>query len=84
MTWDSTFIEIEVIDQLAAYHNVGEKVAKVTELAMQGELDFSQSLIERVACLEGLTEQAIDEIKQQLPLSKGIVELVYPSSKPRN
>jgi phosphoserine phosphatase len=73
---DSTFIEIEVIDELARRHGVGESVAKVTEAAMQGQLDFSESLISRVACLEGLSAQAIESVCQSLPLSKGVEPLV--------
>ncbi len=78
---DSTFIQIEVIDQLAARHNVGEKVAKVTEAAMQGKLDFAESLVSRVACLQGLNEAAIDDIAQSLPLSPGIPQLVEAAAK---
>ncbi len=78
---DSTFIEIEVIDELANYHNVGEEVSRVTEAAMRGELDFSESLISRVACLKGLEQSAIDLIAAKLPLSKGVVELVNYAKK---
>ncbi len=73
---DSTFIEIEVIDELAHRHGVGDSVAKVTEAAMRGELDFSESLVSRVACLKGLSESVIDSICQQLPLSQGVDKLV--------
>ncbi|MCW8879896.1 MAG: phosphoserine phosphatase SerB [Kangiellaceae bacterium] len=73
---DSTFIQIEVIDQLAIRQNVGEKVSQVTEAAMRGELDFSESLIARVACLQGLGQTAIDDIAENLPLSPGVDELV--------
>jgi len=73
---DSTFIEIEVIDELARRHGVGEQVASVTEAAMQGELDFAESLVSRVACLKGLSDSAISEICEILPLSKGVEELV--------
>jgi phosphoserine phosphatase len=73
---DSTFIEIEVIDELARRHGVGESVAKVTEAAMRGELDFAESLISRVACLKGLSESAIHDICISLPLSKGVEKLV--------
>ena len=73
---DSTFIQIEVIDQLAIKHNVGEEVSQVTEAAMRGELDFSESLIARVACLDGLGQSAIDEIAASLPLSPGVDKLV--------
>jgi len=73
---DSTFIEIEVIDELARLHRVGDEVAQVTELAMQGKLDFAESLVSRVACLKGLGESAIDKVANNLPLSEGVVELV--------
>ncbi|MGX5174832.1 phosphoserine phosphatase SerB [Aliikangiella sp. IMCC44653] len=73
---DSTFIEIEVIDELAKRHGVGEQVAKVTELAMQGELDFTESLISRVKCLQGLPISEIQAVAEQLPLSQGITQLV--------
>lgn len=73
---DSTFIQIEVIDELAKLHNVGQQVAKITEQAMQGELDFAKSLIARVACLKGLDYHAIDHIANQLPLSPGVATLV--------
>lgn len=73
---DSTFIQIEVIDELARQHGVGESVSKVTEAAMRGELDFSESLISRVACLAGLAESTIDKIGASLPLSSGVAHLV--------
>jgi len=73
---DSTFIEIEVIDELARQHGVGTSVSKVTEAAMRGELDFSESLISRVACLENLAESAIKSICKNLPLSRGIAQLI--------
>lgn len=73
---DSTFIQIEVIDELAKAHNVGDKVSQVTEAAMRGELDFSESLITRVACLQGLSSRSIDHIANSLPLSFGVNRLV--------
>ncbi|MBV1907848.1 MAG: phosphoserine phosphatase SerB [Kangiellaceae bacterium] len=73
---DSTFIEIEVIDELAHRHGVGEQVSAVTESAMRGELDFAESLISRVACLKDLSESTISDICKSLPLSKGAAELV--------
>jgi phosphoserine phosphatase len=77
---DSTFIKIEVIDELAKRHGVGELVSKVTESAMRGELDFSESLISRVLCLKGLKESNINSICQSLPLSSGVEELVEKSN----
>ncbi len=73
---DSTFIEIEVIDELAKRHGVGQSVSEVTEAAMRGELDFSESLISRVACLKGLSVDHINQIAETLPLSKGVAGLV--------
>ena len=76
---DSTFIQIEVIDELARQHGVGDSVSKVTEAAMRGEIDFSQSLISRVACLKGLAESTIEDIASNLPLSTGVGQLVKQS-----
>ena len=73
---DSTFIQIEVIDELAKRHGVGESVSQVTEAAMRGELDFSESLISRVACLKGLVDSTIDDLSHKLPLSEGVAQLV--------
>jgi len=78
---DSTFIQIEVIDELARKHGVGESVSKVTEAAMRGELDFSESLISRVACLKGLAESTIADIANNLPLSAGVEQLVSQGAK---
>jgi phosphoserine phosphatase len=57
---DSTMIGQECIDELADYAGIKEQVAVITERAMQGELDFSSALKERVGLLEGLEESAID------------------------
>jgi len=76
---DSTFIQIEVIDELARQHGVGDLVSKVTEAAMRGELDFSESLISRVTCLKGLAESTIDKMADSLPLSLGVGQLVRQS-----
>jgi phosphoserine phosphatase len=78
---DSTFIQIEVIDELAKRHGVGNKVSELTEKAMQGELDFEQSLVQRVQCLAGLDVATIDSIASSLPLSSGIKELVESAHK---
>ena len=77
---DSTFIQIEVIDELARLHGVGDSVSQVTEAAMRGELDFAESLISRVACLQGLAESTIDDIANKLPLSPGVAKLVAQSN----
>ena len=59
---DSTMIQQECIDELAAVAGVGERVAAITAQAMNGELDFHEALIARVALLAGLPETAIDEV----------------------
>ncbi|MEI6858304.1 MAG: phosphoserine phosphatase SerB [Shewanella sp.] len=76
MDMDSTAIEIECIDELAVMAGVGEAVAEVTERAMQGELDFEESLRARVAQLEGADEKIIQDLCNRLPLMPGLVESV--------
>lgn len=73
---DSTLIEAEVIDELARAAGVGEQVSAITERAMRGELDFSQSFRERVALLKGLEEGALAEIASQLKISEGAEHLL--------
>lgn len=68
---DSTLIQCEVIDELARRQGVGAAVAAITEAAMRGELDFRQSLLRRVALLQGLDEGVLAEIAGHLPLSEG-------------
>lgn len=76
MDMDSTLIQVEVIDELAARAGIGEKVSAITERAMNGEIDFTQSLRERVALLEGLDEKALDEVYRSLPLTSGAESLI--------
>jgi len=76
MDMDSTLIRIEVIDELARAAGVGEKVAKITERAMQGEMDYDESLRQRVALLAGLDVKVLDEIANNLPLTEGAETLI--------
>lgn len=76
MDMDSTVINVECIDQIAMLAGVGEEVAQVTEQAMQGELDFSASLRQRVACLKQADESILKQVQQGLPLMPGIEVLV--------
>ncbi|MGF1685631.1 phosphoserine phosphatase [Photobacterium japonica] len=76
MDMDSTAIQIECIDEIAALAGVGEEVAAVTERAMQGELDFAQSLHQRVATLEGADEAILEQVRAGLPLMPELRELV--------
>ena len=73
---DSTLIQTEVIDQLALAAGVGEEVSAITEAAMNGELDFKESLLRRVALLEGLEEGVLAEIAANLPLTPGADRLI--------
>ncbi len=68
---DSTLIEAEVIDELAKAHGVGEQVAEITERAMRGELDFRESFKERLALLNGLSEDVLEDIAAGLRLTEG-------------
>lgn len=77
---DSTLIEHEVIDELAIAAGVGEQVAAITERAMQGELDFKASFRERLALLEGLSEDVLEEIAQSLRLTEG-AEVLFAELK---
>ena len=74
--FDSTLMDGETIDFLAAEAGVEQQVSEITERAMQGELDFFESLIERVALLKGLEQSKVDAIFSQLPLMTGAVELI--------
>jgi phosphoserine phosphatase len=71
MDVDSTLIQGEVIEMLAAHAGCEAEVARVTELAMRGEIDFAQSLRDRVALLAGLDESALDRVYDDLVLAPG-------------
>lgn len=73
---DSTLIQTEVIDELADRAGVGDEVRAITEKAMRGELDFNQSLRQRVALLEGLEESTLAGIAETLPLTEGAERLL--------
>lgn len=74
---DSTLIEIEVIDELAKHAGVGSQVSEITELAMRGEIDFTESLKRRVRLLKGLKKSKLDEIAENLPLTEGTERLIH-------
>lgn len=73
---DSTLIETEVIDELAKRAGVGEKIQAITESAMRGEIDFTESFKERVALLKGLDESVMKEIAENLPITRGLDRLM--------
>ena len=73
---DSTLIQTEVIDELAMRAGVGDKVKKITEQAMQGEIDFSESFKKRVKLLKGLDVSVMQEILENLPITEGLDRLI--------
>ena len=73
---DSTLIEDEVIELLAEAAGKRSEVAEVTERAMRGEIDFSQSLRDRVATLAGLDESVIGQTYDRITVTAGAQELI--------
>jgi phosphoserine phosphatase len=77
MDMDSTLITIECIDEIADIHGLKNEVAAITEAAMRGELDFRESLTQRVALLKGLEASALQQVfDERLLLSLGANELL--------
>lgn len=68
---DSTLIRAEVIDELAKEAGAGDKVAAITQAAMRGEIDFDESLRQRVASLAGLPESTLQKVAERLELTEG-------------
>jgi phosphoserine phosphatase len=73
---DSTLIEHEVIDELAEAAGVGEQVAAITEAAMSGEIDFTESFAQRMALLKGLDESVLAGIADSLKVTEGAAHLI--------
>ena len=73
---DSTLIENEVIELIAARAGSLDLVADVTARAMRGELDFAQSLRERVATLAGLPVHTLDDVRREVTVTRGVPELI--------
>lgn len=67
---DSTLIQTEVIDELAIRAGVGDRVKAITESAMRGEIDFTESFRQRVALLKGLDVSVMQEIAESLPITE--------------
>ncbi|MDP8032847.1 phosphoserine phosphatase SerB [Pasteurella atlantica] len=76
MDMDSTAIKIECIDEIAKLTGTGELVSLITASAMRGELDFEQSLRQRVATLENAPEEILQKVRQMLPLMDGFETLI--------
>lgn len=73
---DSTLIQGEVIDELAKMAGVADRVVKITESAMRGEIEFKESFRRRVALIKGLPESRVHELIGRIPLSDGAERLI--------
>lgn len=78
---DSTLIQGEVIDILAAHKGIGDEVAQITAAAMNDEIDFKESLTRRVALLRGLDETVLAETAQNLKLTEGAERVIATLKK---
>lgn len=78
---DSTLIQTEVIDELAERAGVGDEVKAITESAMRGEIDFSESFKKRVSLLKGLDESVMKDIAENLPITEGMTRLIRTLKK---
>ncbi|HEU4808716.1 MAG TPA: phosphoserine phosphatase SerB [Homoserinimonas sp.] len=74
---DSTLIENEVIELLAEEAGSHDLVAEITFRAMNGELDFEQSLRERVATLRGVPVSALDAVQRRVVVTRGVPEMIH-------
>ncbi len=79
--FDSTLMDGETIDFFADALGIGPKVAAITERAMSGELDFFESLQERVGLLKGLDYKIVEEISHSLPYMLGAIETISELKK---
>jgi phosphoserine phosphatase len=73
---DSTLIQGEVIDELAKMAGVGAEVARITEAAMRGELNFDESFTRRVGLLRGLEAERVHSLVETIPLAEGAERLI--------
>ena len=79
--FDSTLMDGETIDFFADELGIGEEVARITEEAMSGRLDFFESLQQRVGLLKGLDYSVVEKISQNLPYMPGAVETIAELKK---
>ncbi len=73
---DSTLVDMEIIDEMAKRAGVLKEVSRITEKAMRGDIDFEESLTQRVALLKGLKVEELEKIREEMKLSEGADELV--------
>ncbi|EDU39546.1 SerB Phosphoserine phosphatase [Pyrenophora tritici-repentis] len=73
---DSTLIQQEVIDEIASHIGAEKEVSAITAKAMNGELDFEESLRARCKLLKGVSSNVFDELKSRITLNEGVKELI--------
>lgn len=78
---DSTIVTTETLDELAEHAGIKEKIALITQAAMEGKLDFHTALRERVALLKGLPVQKLQDTLDQTKFSAGAISLVQTMKK---
>jgi phosphoserine phosphatase len=74
---DMTIVDYEIINKLASYVGVDEEIKSITERAMSGEMDFEQSLRQRVSLLKGTPISTLETIARNLQLTPGSEELIH-------
>ena len=79
--FDSTLMDGETLEFLAKEFNLQDKVAAITKEAMEGKIDFFESLIKRVALLKGLEKAKVEKICRELPLMNGAKETITELKK---
>ena len=79
--FDSTLMDGETLEFLAKEFNIAEKIAEITKSAMEGKIDFFESLTKRVSLLKGLSQSRAEEICANLPLMKGAEETISELKK---
>ena len=73
---DNVIIDGEAIDEIGKLANVEDKIAEITEKAMQGEIDFETSIKDRVELLEGTSIEEIEKVADELPLMPGAMDTI--------
>jgi phosphoserine phosphatase len=73
---DSTLVDMEIIDEMAQRAGVLKEVSRITEKAMRGDIDFEESLTQRVALLKGMRVEELEKIRNDMKLSEGAKDLV--------
>ncbi|MFT2112239.1 phosphoserine phosphatase SerB [Marinomonas sp. 2405UD68-3] len=73
---DSTLIQAEVMDELAVEFGIGEQIASITESAMRGEIDFTESFVQRLALLDGLKSDVMDGVYDRITHMEGVGTLM--------